>query len=97
MSHDGFRGRIAESLVGANVGLHFMQCNGCLIGCSNCNFTIVDIPLKWVSVTIKILKQVEYESARRKKQINEKTRIRDEEGSTFFYVYLPFLICRKWQ
>ena len=23
MSHDGFRGRIAESLMGANVGLHF--------------------------------------------------------------------------
>ena len=32
----------------------------------------------------KILKQVEYESARRKRHINEKTRIRDEEGSTFF-------------
>ena len=31
----------------------------------------------------KILKQVEYESARRKRHINEKTRIRDEEGSTF--------------
>ena len=43
MSHDGFRGGIAESLVGANVGLHFTSCNGCLIGCSNCNFTIVDL------------------------------------------------------
>ena len=32
----------------------------------------------------KILKQVEYESARRKRHINEKTRNRDEEGSTFF-------------
>ena len=32
----------------------------------------------------KILKQVEYESARRKRIINEKTRKRDEEGSTFF-------------
>ena len=52
MSHDGFRGGIAESLVGANVGLHFTSCNGCLIGCSNCNFTIVALPLKWVSVTI---------------------------------------------
>ena len=31
----------------------------------------------------KILKQVEYESARRKRHINEKTRKRDEEGSTF--------------
>ena len=31
----------------------------------------------------KILKQVEYESARRKRIINEKTRKRDEEGSTF--------------
>ena len=36
----------------------------------------------------KILKQVEYESARRKRHINEKTRKRDEEGSTFFYVHL---------
>ena len=36
----------------------------------------------------KILKQVEYESARRKRHINEKTRNRDEEGSTFFYVHL---------
>ena len=27
MSHDGFRGGIAESLVGANVGLHFTSCN----------------------------------------------------------------------
>ena len=36
----------------------------------------------------KILKQVEYESARRKIHINEKTRKRDEEGSTFFYVHL---------
>ena len=46
----------------------------------------------------KILKQVEYESARRKRHINEKTRRRDEEGSTFFlmYIYL-FLFCRKWQ
>ena len=32
----------------------------------------------------KILKQVEYESARRKRHINEKTRNRDEEGSTSF-------------
>ena len=32
----------------------------------------------------KILKQVEYESARRKRHINEKARIRDEEGSTLF-------------
>ena len=40
----------------------------------------------------KILKQVEYESARRERHINEKTRIRDEEGSTFFYVYLSFFI-----
>ena len=32
----------------------------------------------------KILKQVEYESARRKRHINEKARNRDEEGSTFF-------------
>ena len=31
----------------------------------------------------KILKQVEYESARRKRHVNEKTRKRDEEGSTF--------------
>ena len=31
----------------------------------------------------KILKQVEYESAPRKRHINEKTRKRDEEGSTF--------------
>merc|ERR1711893_387503 len=31
----------------------------------------------------KILKQVEYESARRKRHINEKTRKRDEAGSTF--------------
>ena len=37
----------------------------------------------------KILKQVEYESARRERHINEKTRKRDEEGSTFFYVHLP--------
>ena len=43
----------------------------------------------------KILKQVEYESARRKRHINEKTRIRDEKGSTFFYVYLPFFILQK--
>ena len=35
----------------------------------------------------KILKQVEYESARRKRHINEKPRKRDEEGSTF-------LLCR---
>ena len=34
--------------------------------------------------TKKILKQVEYESARRKRHISEKTRKRDEEGSTFF-------------
>ena len=32
----------------------------------------------------KILKQVEYESARRKRHINEETRKRDEEGSTLF-------------
>ena len=38
----------------------------------------------------KILKQVEYESAHRKRHINEITRKRDEEGSTFFYVYLSF-------
>ena len=31
----------------------------------------------------KILKRVEYESARRKRHVNEKTRKRDEEGSTF--------------
>ena len=37
----------------------------------------------------KILKQVEYESARRKRHINEKTRKRDEEGSTFFCAHLP--------
>ena len=46
----------------------------------------------WILELQKILKQVEYESARRKRHINEKTRIRDEEGSTFFYVYLHFLI-----
>ena len=38
----------------------------------------------WYLNTKKILKQVEYESARRKRHINEKTRKRDEEGSTFF-------------
>ena len=37
-----------------------------------------------ISLKTKILKQVEYESARRKRHINEKTRNRDEEGSTFF-------------
>ena len=36
----------------------------------------------------KILKQVEYESARRKRHINGKTRKRDEEGSAFFFVHL---------
>ena len=36
----------------------------------------------------KILKQVEYESARRERHINEKTRKRDEEGSTFFFMYI---------
>ena len=36
------------------------------------------------NIVQKILKQVEYESARRERHINEKTRKRDEEGSTFF-------------
>ena len=42
----------------------------------------------------KILKQVGYKSARRKRHINEKTRIRDEEGSTFFlciFTYFYFV------
>ena len=39
--------------------------------------------------SLKILKQVEYESARRKRHIDEKTRKGDEESSTFFYVHLP--------
>ena len=43
---------------------------------------------KLVFVKSKILKQVEYESARRKRHISEKTRKRDEEGSTFFYLHL---------
>ena len=46
----------------------------------------ISLPLTFFhleKVQIKILKQVEYESARRKRHINEKTRKRDEEGSTF--------------
>ena len=42
----------------------------------------------------KILKQVEYESARRKKHVNEKTRKREEQVSTlpsFTLIFLPLL------
>ena len=43
---------------------------------------------KMRQVNKKILKQVEYESARRKRHNNEKTRKSDKEGSTFFmYIY----------
>ena len=52
----------------------------------------ISLPLTFFhleKVQIKILKQVEYESARRKRHINKKTRKRDEEGSTLFYVHLP--------
>ena len=41
-------------------------------------------------IKTKILKQVEYESARRKRHINEITRIRDEKGSTFFLCIFTF-------
>ena len=41
-----------------------------------------------MKISEKILKQVEYESALRKRHIHEKTRKIDEEGSTFFYVHL---------
>ena len=46
----------------------------------------------------KILKQVEYESARRKRHINEETRKRDEEGSTLFlwkHFFFHFSCSRK--
>ena len=48
-----------------------------------------------VIVNVKILKQVEYESARRKRPINEKTMIRDEEGSKFSLCMFTFF--KKWQ
>ena len=45
----------------------------------------------------KILKQVEYESARRKSNINEKQEIEMRKALHFFmYIYLV-LFCRKWK
>ena len=42
-------------------------------------------PHKWIG---KILKQVEYESAPRKKHVNEKTRYREEQVATLLFLHL---------
>ena len=52
---------------------------------------------KVLLTTKKILKQVEYESARRKSNIDEKQEKEMRKALHFFmYIHL-FLICRKWQ
>ena len=49
------------------------------------------------SLKVKILKQVEYESARRKSILMKKQEKEMRKALHFLYVHLSFLFCRKWQ